>query len=193
MRRKENEDYQTNLASHLSLLSNPNRIFPQCYLKQKSASILFNFQNMIRSHQIHPLVTLFCLLTEVSFELLIGSSELSNCSQFVSTLTTELLSFFILLPRGLNWFLPPEIKLPIKAGLWLGPWFSPSSLSQVLVKISGLSEYPVSIASLSSLWLSWLVVGEVWAVMALYLMWLLPPSTSPGSAFRCFPGDHHKL
>ena len=110
MRRKENEDYQTNLASHLSLLSNPNRIFPQCYLKQKSASILFNFQNMIRSHQIHPLVTLFCLLTEVSFELLIGSSELSNCSQFVSTLTTELLSFFILLPRGLNWFLPPEIN-----------------------------------------------------------------------------------
>ena len=159
--------------------------------KTKSASSLFNFQNMIRSHQIHPLVTLFCLLTDVSFELFIGSSELSNCSQFVSTLTTELLSFFLLLPRGLNWFLPPEIKLPIKARLWLGLWFSPSSLSQVLVRISGLSEYPVSIASLSSLsslWLSWLVL----AVMALYLMWLLPPSTSP-SAFRCFPGDHHKL
>ena len=87
--------------------------------KTKSASSLFNFQNMIRSHQIHPLVTLFCLLTDVSFELFIGSSELSNCSQFVSTLTTELLSFFLLLPRGLNWFLPPEIKLPINLGCGL--------------------------------------------------------------------------
>ena len=33
-----------------------------------------------------------------------------------------------------------------------------------------------------------LLVGETGTVMVLYLIWLLPSSTSPDSGLRCFPG-----